>query len=90
VPTVQEQGVAEFDLAGWVALLGPRGLPAGVAARLLPALEQAYADPALRERFRAMGVEADLRPGPALLAAMQREDRIWTEAAARGHVRPPQ
>ncbi|MBY0329749.1 MAG: tripartite tricarboxylate transporter substrate binding protein [Acetobacteraceae bacterium] len=90
VPTVQEQGVAEFDLAGWVALLGPPRLPEAVAGRLLPALEQAYADPALGERLKAMGVERDLRPGPALLAAMQREDRIWTEAAARGHVRPQQ
>ncbi|MBX9698248.1 MAG: tripartite tricarboxylate transporter substrate binding protein, partial [Acetobacteraceae bacterium] len=89
-PTAQEQGVTEFDLSGWVALLGPRGLPEGVAARLLPALEQAYADAALQERLKAMGVERDLRPGPALLAAMQREDRIWTEAAARGHVRPQQ
>ena len=89
-PTVQEQGVADFDLSGWVALLGPRGLPDAVAERLLPAIGRAYADPALQERLKAMGVEPDLRPGPALLEAMHREDRIWTEAAAKGHVRPQQ
>ena len=87
---MQEQGIPDFDLAGWVALLGPPRLPEAVAQRLFPALEQAYADPTLQERLKAMGVERDLRPGPALLAAMQREDRIWTEAAARGHVRPQQ
>ncbi len=89
-PSVQEQGVADFDLAGWVALLGPRGLPDAVAERLVPAIQRAYADPALQERLKAMGVEPDLRPGPALLEAMRREDRIWTEAAAKGHVRPQQ
>ena len=90
VPTVQEQGIAGFDLSGWVALLGPRGLPDQVAQRLLPAIAQAYADPTLQERLKAMGVEPDLRPGPALLEAMRREDAIWTEAAAKGHVRPQQ
>ena len=90
VPTAAEQGVAEFDLSGWVALLGPARMPEAVGARLMTALQQAYADPALQARFRTMGIEPDLRAGPALLAAMQREDRIWSEAAAAGHIRPQQ
>ena len=32
VPTAQEQGVADFDLAGWVGLYGPAGLPDAVVA----------------------------------------------------------
>lgn len=88
-PPVQVQGIADFDLSGWVALLGPRGLPDGVAARLLPAIQRAYAEPALQERLRAMGAEPDLRPGPALLEAMARGAHL-AEAAAKGHVRPQQ
>ena len=90
VPTAQEQGVAEFDLAGWVALLGPAGLPPAIVQRLQGLLERAYADPVLQGRFTAMGIEPDLRPGPALLEAMQREDRIWAAAAAAGHVQRQQ
>jgi len=85
-PTVQENGIGDFDLAGWVALLGPPGLPEAIAARLHALLAEAYADAALRARFTALGIEPDLRPGPALLAAMQREDRIWAAAAAAGHI----
>jgi tripartite-type tricarboxylate transporter receptor subunit TctC len=87
VPTVQEQGIPEFDLAGWVALLAPKGLAPAVAEQLFAALQLAYRDEALKTRFTAMGIEADLRPAPALLEAMRREDRIWATAAAAGHVK---
>jgi tripartite-type tricarboxylate transporter receptor subunit TctC len=89
VPTLQEQGI-DIDLAGWVALFGPSGLAAAAAQRLQEALARAYADETLKQRFAAMGVEADLRSGAALLEAMQREDRVWAAAAASGHIRPAQ
>lgn len=89
-PTPQELGFEGFDLAGWVAMFGPAGLPAGIAARLHGALEQAYADTTLKGRFATMGVEADLRPPAALAEAVRREDRLWAAAAAAGHVRPQQ
>jgi tripartite-type tricarboxylate transporter receptor subunit TctC len=88
--TVQEQGIPDFDLAGWVAMLGPPGLPEAVVQRMHAALVQAYADETLKARFVAMGVQADLRPAPALLEAMKREDAIWTAAARAGHIRPQQ
>ncbi len=88
--TVQEQGIADFDLAGWVAMFGPPGLPAPIAQRMFEALGEAYANETLKARFVAMGVQADLRPGPALLEAMRREDAIWTAAAKAGHIRPQQ
>ncbi len=87
VPTVAEQGIADFDLSGWVALLAPRGLPDAIAQRQFALLQTAFTDPALLARLTAMGIEPDLRPAPALLAAMQREDGIWAAAAAAGTIR---
>lgn len=86
VPTVQEQGIAEFDLAGWVALLGPAALPPATAARLLAAVETAFADAAFRTRLASLGIEPDLRPPAATLAALRREDSIWAAARAAGHI----
>src|SRR5690349_4654445 len=37
-PTVQEGGIPDFDLAGWVGLYGPAGLPENVARTLYEAL----------------------------------------------------
>jgi tripartite-type tricarboxylate transporter receptor subunit TctC len=86
VPTAQEQGLAEFDLSGWVAMLAPRGLPEAVSARINAALALAFNDPAFRQRLATLGIEADLRGPEPLAAAMAREDRIWAAAAAAGHI----
>jgi tripartite-type tricarboxylate transporter receptor subunit TctC len=88
VATVQEQGIPDFDLAGWVALLGPAALPAPVAARILAAVETAFADPGFRARLASLGIEPDLRPPAPTMEAMQREDRIWAAARAAGHIQP--
>jgi tripartite-type tricarboxylate transporter receptor subunit TctC len=90
VPTAQEQGLADFDLSGWVGLYGPAGLPEAVVARLQEALTRAFADETLKQRFTTMGVEPDLRPAAGLVQAAQREDRLWAAAAAAGHIKKEQ
>lgn len=90
VPTAAEQGVAEFDLSGWVAMLGPPGMDAALVARIGGAVETAFANPAFQERLRTLGVERDFRPAAALLAVMRRDDQIWAAAAQAGHIRPQQ
>jgi len=90
VPTAAEQGVTEFDLSGWVALLAPPRMDPALVARIGAAYEGAFADAGFQERLRTLGVERDFRPAPALLEAMQRDDRIWSAAAQAGHIRPQQ
>jgi len=86
VATMQEQGFAGFDLSGWVALLGPAGMPAPLAARIGETFAGAFRDPTFQARLAALGIEPDVRDGPALLAAMRREDQIWADAARAGHI----
>ena len=90
VPTVQEGGIPDFDLASWVGLYGPAGLPEAVVQRAGEALTRALADTTLLERFNAMGIEPDLRPAGGLAEMAQREDRLWAAAAAAGHIQKEQ
>jgi tripartite-type tricarboxylate transporter receptor subunit TctC len=90
VPSAQEQGVAEFDLAGWVALFGPPRMAEPLSARIREAFAAAFRDETLRQRLASLGIEPDLRDGAGLLAAMQREDRLWAAAAAAGHIQRQQ
>lgn len=90
VPSVQEQGVANFDLSGWVAMLAPPRMDPALAARITETMQRVFDDTAFRQRLVGMGVERDFRPAPALLEAMQRDDRIWAAAAQAGHIRPQQ
>lgn len=86
VPTVQEQGVAGYDVAGWVAMLGPPGMPAALAGRIHAALAEAYADPGLQARFPPLGLEADLRDPAASAAFLRADDARWAVAAAAGQI----
>ena len=88
VPTVQEAGIADFDLSGWVAMLAPPHMPPALAAQIASTVQAVFDDVAFQQRLVTLGVERDFRPAPALLEAMQRDDRIWAAAAQAGHIRP--
>ena len=45
VPTVAEQGFPDVDVAGWFAMIGPKGLPAAQVDRLHKAVVAAFNDP---------------------------------------------
>jgi len=87
-PTPAEQGVRDFDLSGWVAMLGPPRMAPALVDRIFRTVSAVFADETFKQRLVALGVEADMRPGAALLEAMQRDDRIWAAASAAGHIRP--
>lgn len=86
VPTLREGGVAGYDLSGWVAMLGPAGLPAPLAARIHAVLAQVYADAALQARFQALGLGPDLREPAATARFLAADDARWAAAAAAGQI----
>lgn len=58
VPTLAEAGFADLVYEGWCGLWGPRGLAAETVARLNAAVNQATAEPAIRERMAGLGLTA--------------------------------
>ena len=57
VPTVAESGYPGYDMGSWIALVGPRGLPADVKERLDKALAAVMASPDTGEKMKAAGFE---------------------------------
>lgn len=45
VPTIAEQGFPDVDVAGWFAMVGPKGLPAAQVERLHKAVVAAFNEP---------------------------------------------
>lgn len=64
LPTLEEQGVAPFDLSTWNALLAPRGTPPERVAALARAIHAALAEPALAQRLAGLGVGVPEPMGP--------------------------
>jgi tripartite-type tricarboxylate transporter receptor subunit TctC len=77
VPTLAESGVAGFDVSSWYALAAPRGLPDAIGERLGKAVSAAMSDPAMRQRFAELGVEATPSTADEATAVLASETNRW-------------
>ena len=82
VPTISEAGrefkLDGFDASGWVALYGPRGLPAAVLKKLEAATAQALKSPEIATQFALQGA------GPRFLDSAAMAKYEFDEAAKWG------
>jgi tripartite-type tricarboxylate transporter receptor subunit TctC len=58
VPTLDEVGLAGFEVTTWNVLVAPRGLPAEIAETLSAAVRAVLADPVVQQRMAVAGVDA--------------------------------
>lgn len=88
VPTVQEAGIHDFDVAAWHGLFGPAGLPAPIVSALYGAVQAALGDPALRPRIQDLGLVPVGMP-PAEFGAFLKADILrWREVIRAANIRP--
>ena len=57
VPLLETLGVKGAVMTSWVIMIGPRGLPAEIVAKLNAAINQAIGEPEVRERLLKAGIE---------------------------------
>jgi tripartite-type tricarboxylate transporter receptor subunit TctC len=57
IPTLAEAGLAGFELAAWQGVVAPAGVPLAIVDRLAAQIGKLLADPATRDRLRAMALE---------------------------------
>lgn len=71
VPTTEEIGIQNFQVAVWHGLYGPKDTPPEAVEKLSAALKVALKDPKVIERFAELGTEpvADDRATPEALSA---------------------
>ena len=83
IPTVAET-VPDFEFMAWFGALVPKGTPEPVRAKLRAAIEQAIADPAVKEKIVALGM-GPINDGPEAFADFLKKDveqsRILVEKA---------
>jgi len=78
-PTVQEQGVANYDLPSFSAVMGPAGVPEPIVQRMNGIINEALRTPALIERLASNG-NAPFISTPAEFGAVMRAQRtVWRE-----------
>jgi tripartite-type tricarboxylate transporter receptor subunit TctC len=87
VPTVAESGYPGYEMAPWVAIVGPRGMPADVKAKLQRALADTVADKATAEELAASGLEVAFSPPAAFDAIVAKELPLMRAVAQRANIK---
>jgi tripartite-type tricarboxylate transporter receptor subunit TctC len=80
VPTLAEQGLKGAEVSIWHGLYAPKGTPKPVLDKLVAALQQALADPAVTQKFNDLGavtVSKDRQTPAALQAHLKAEIDKW-------------
>jgi tripartite-type tricarboxylate transporter receptor subunit TctC len=72
VPTFAEVGVNGFDFTTWFVLTAPPGTPKDIITRLNNEVVKAMADPAIKERYAALGLVPNAN-SPEEVLAMTRD-----------------
>lgn len=87
VPTMAEAGYPGIDLSQWFGLLGPAGMPPAVMARLSGEFQKALADPEVRRKLAASGLEAAGGTPEDFARRMRDEGMVWARIAKEVGVR---
>ena len=76
-----------YETTAWGGIVGPRGLPEGLVARLNAEINRILDKPAVRERYRDMAFET-MSSTPNLITTMARlEGPRWAEVIKRSGAR---
>lgn len=83
VPTLAEQGIADFDLVAWFMLYAPADMPTAQRDRLREATQAVLAQPAVRDKLAAQGIEPMAMTAAEMAAFGTAEIAKWGEAVRR-------
>lgn len=87
VPSVAESGYAGIDADTWLAIVGPRGLPAPVKATLEKAMADTLADQETRSKLVAAGFEPTYGKSDELAKLIADELPRMKEIAQRANIK---
>ncbi|MFZ4709964.1 MAG: Bug family tripartite tricarboxylate transporter substrate binding protein [Zwartia sp.] len=86
VPTMIEAGIADYEVVGWLAVVGPKNLPTEVVAKLSNAIEIVKRDPAFRKAIEDGGYSIDQVSAKELNARIMREYAMWERVIIKGNL----
>jgi tripartite-type tricarboxylate transporter receptor subunit TctC len=88
VPTVQQAGVASYDVTSWNALAVPAATPQAVIERLNRAAREATGAVAVKERLTKLGVSVGASSPQEQAALLQSEIKRWGDVIRRAKIEP--
>jgi tripartite-type tricarboxylate transporter receptor subunit TctC len=88
VPTLIEQGLADFDVGTWSGVIGPKGMPADVVKKINEAVASVVNDPAISKRLIDEGAEIRLMSPQEFGTFMRAENARWVKVVKEAGIKP--
>ncbi len=73
IPSIAEQGLANFEVDAWFAVIGPKGMSPAVVKKVHDAINVAFADPAVKEAMEKQGTTIRITSTEQAQAAFRSE-----------------
>ena len=86
VPTVQQAGVAGYDVASWNAIAAPAGTPSDVIATLNRAVREACASATVQDKLGKLGMRVQASSPEDLGQLLDSEIRRWGDVIRRAGI----
>jgi tripartite-type tricarboxylate transporter receptor subunit TctC len=86
VPTLDESGIAGFDLASWWGIVGPAGMPANVVNALNTEIGRMLTSPELSKFLANEGAEAETMTPHQFGDLMRKETQRWIDVARQANI----
>ncbi len=86
VPTVQEDGVPDFNVTSWNAFYAPTGIPGNVIETLNNGLRSALADAEVKRKLLDLGIDSRASTPDALDAQMRADIKKWADVIQRAGI----
>jgi tripartite-type tricarboxylate transporter receptor subunit TctC len=86
IATVQESGVADYDVVSWNALFAPAGTPPEIVNKLDHALQEILADPGVKKRLIELGIEAKASSPQEISARLKSDIDKWQKVIEKAGI----
>ncbi|WP_244434679.1 tripartite tricarboxylate transporter substrate binding protein [Afipia sp. P52-10] len=88
LPTMQEAGVADFDINSWVGWFGPANMPKGIVDRLNAELGTIMQTPEIKKQLNARGMEVITGPPQEFERFVVDQLAYWTRLIKDAGIEP--
>lgn len=86
IPTLQEAGVANYDVVSWNALFAPAGTPPEILKTLNQALQEVLAEADVKKRLLELGIEARASTPEEISARLKSDIDKWRKVIEKAGI----
>ena len=88
LPTMQEAGVAGYEMVGWNGIFLPKNTPADIVSKLNAVLAKLLNSDAVKKQMAALGAEPVGNPQPEFATFVKSESVRWGKIIRENGIKP--